>query len=130
MGLRSDDDTQLLRPNGAPGDWEPAKDKRLTAWEAVHHLIRVLEAGGEGAAAKLAAALGTQAETARELAYRLYTVCERKSARPRRCRTTALCRAGPRSCGWRTRADSNGSLRAACSPQMMSNDERQEETAG
>ncbi len=51
---------------------------RLTVWEMVHHLIRVLEAGGESAAAELAAKLDSQAETARELAYRLYTVCERK----------------------------------------------------
>ena len=53
-------------------------DPRLTAWEMVHHLIRALEAGGEAAAAALVAKLGTKAEIARELAYRLYTVCERK----------------------------------------------------
>jgi len=41
-------------------------------------LIRVLEAEGETAAAELAAALGSHAEVARELAYRLYTLCERK----------------------------------------------------
>ena len=34
--------------------------------------------GGEGAAAVLAAKLGAKAEIARELAYRLYTLCERK----------------------------------------------------
>jgi putative DNA methylase len=44
----------------------------------VHQLIRVLESGGEGAAAALVARLGSQAETARELCYRLYTLCERK----------------------------------------------------
>ena len=44
----------------------------------VHHLIRVLEAGGESAAAALVSKLGAKADTARELAYRLYTVCERK----------------------------------------------------
>jgi putative DNA methylase len=44
----------------------------------VHHLIRVLEAGGEGAAAELVKKLGSKAETARELCYRLYTICERK----------------------------------------------------
>ena len=44
----------------------------------VHQLIRVLEAGGESAAAALVAKLGSQAETARELCYRLYTLCERK----------------------------------------------------
>jgi putative DNA methylase len=44
----------------------------------VHHLIRVLGSGGETAAAELVAKLGAKAETARELAYRLYTLCERK----------------------------------------------------
>ncbi len=44
----------------------------------VHHLVRVLEASGESAAALLAAKLGANAETARELCYRLYTLCERK----------------------------------------------------
>ena len=44
----------------------------------VHHLIRILEAGGESAAADLAARLGAKAEAARELCYRLYTLCERK----------------------------------------------------
>jgi hypothetical protein len=36
-------------------------DKRLTVWEMVHQLIRVLEAGGEGAAAALVTKLGSQA---------------------------------------------------------------------
>jgi putative DNA methylase len=69
---------RLLKPAELPEDWDPATDTRLTAWETVHHLIRVLEAGGEGAAAGLVAKLGTKAETARELCYRLYTLCERK----------------------------------------------------
>lgn len=69
---------RLLRPEELPASWEPATDSRLTVWEAVHHLIRVLEKGGESAAADLAAKLGSRAETARELAYRLYTLCERK----------------------------------------------------
>jgi putative DNA methylase len=69
---------RLLRPGELPVDWNPATDPRLTAWEVVHQLIRVLEAGGESAAADLVAKLGSHAETARELAYRLYTLCERK----------------------------------------------------
>jgi putative DNA methylase len=69
---------QLLRPDELPEDWDPAKDKRLTAWEVVHQLIRALEGGGEGEAAALVAKLGSKAEIARELAYRLYTLCERK----------------------------------------------------
>ncbi len=69
---------RLLKPAELPSDWDPATDPRLTAWEVVHHLIRVLEARGEGAAAELLGKLGSRAEAARELAYRLYTVCERK----------------------------------------------------
>jgi len=69
---------RLLRPEELPADWDPATDPRLTAWEMVHHLIRALGSGGEGAAAALAAKLGAKAEMARELAYRLYTLCERK----------------------------------------------------
>jgi putative DNA methylase len=68
----------LLRPDELPADWDPTTDPRLTAWEMVHHLIRSFEAGGEAAAALLVAKLGAKAEVARELAYRLYTVCERK----------------------------------------------------
>jgi putative DNA methylase len=69
---------RLLRPDELSANWDPATDPRLTAWEMVHHLIRALEAGGEGAAAMLVAKLGSKAEIARELAYRLYTICERK----------------------------------------------------
>ena len=69
---------RLLRPSELPAEWDPATDPRLTHWEVVHHLIRVLEARGEGPAAELVTELGAAAEPARELAYRLYTVCERK----------------------------------------------------
>jgi putative DNA methylase len=69
---------RLLRPEELPADWDPATDPRLTAWEIVHHLIRALASGGEAAAAALVAKLGAKAEIARELAYRLYTLCERK----------------------------------------------------
>ena len=69
---------RLLKPDELPGDWNPATDPRLTAWETVHHLVHTLESGGESAAAELTASLGSTAETARELCYRLYTLCERK----------------------------------------------------
>jgi putative DNA methylase len=68
---------RLLEPTELPKNWDPSTDARFTHWEAVHHLIRVLEAGGESAAAPLVAKLGSSAETARELAYRLYTICDR-----------------------------------------------------
>jgi putative DNA methylase len=69
---------RLLKPAELPEDWDPTTDKRLTTWEMVHHLIRVLESSGESATATLAAKLGANAESARELCYRLYTICERK----------------------------------------------------
>lgn len=72
---------RLLRPEELPASWDPATDTRLTAWEVVHHLIRVLDpkkGSGEAGAATLVAKLGAKAEIARELAYRLYTLCERK----------------------------------------------------
>lgn len=69
---------RLLRPNELPHDWDPTTDLRLTHWEIVHHLIRALESGGESAAAEIVTKIGSKAETARELCYRLYTLCERK----------------------------------------------------
>jgi putative DNA methylase len=69
---------RLLKPSELPANWDPTTDPRLTAWEVVHRLIRALDTGGEGAAAALVAKIPSKAETARELAYRLYTVCERK----------------------------------------------------
>jgi putative DNA methylase len=69
---------RLLRPEELPDDWDPTTDSRLTGWETVHQLVRALSGGGESAAAALVTRLRTKAETARELAYRLYTLCERK----------------------------------------------------
>jgi putative DNA methylase len=69
---------RLLKPIELPVDWDPVTDPRLTAWEMVHHLIRAIDTGGEAAAAALVAKLGNKAEVARELSYRLYTLCERK----------------------------------------------------
>jgi putative DNA methylase len=86
---------RLLRPDELPETWDPATDSRLTVWEMVHHLIRVLEAGGESAAAALAAKLGARAEVARELAYRLYTVSERKRRAQEALRYNALVQSWP-----------------------------------
>jgi putative DNA methylase len=73
---------RLLRPDELPDRWDPSTDTRLTGWETVHQLVRALGSGGESAAAALVSKLGTKAETARELAYRLYTLCERKKRAP------------------------------------------------
>jgi putative DNA methylase len=68
---------RLLRPEELSDDWDPADDSRTSAWEIVHHLVHAL-ADGESAAAGLVAKLGRKAEIARELAYRLYNMCNSK----------------------------------------------------
>ena len=68
---------RLLRPNELPEEWELQKERRFTIWEATHHLVRVLDQG-EPAAAELMVKLGANAEPARELAYRLFSICDRK----------------------------------------------------
>ncbi len=70
---------RLLRPDELPGDWDPETDARRTVWEMVHHLIRVHNQSGEPGAAVLLAKLPAEAESARELAYRLYRICEQKN---------------------------------------------------
>jgi putative DNA methylase len=70
---------RLLKRDELLQDWDPAKDKRFTAWEATQYLIRALDQQGEqGAAALLRKLGGGHGETARDLAYRLYNICERK----------------------------------------------------
>jgi putative DNA methylase len=68
---------RLLKWAEYPSDWDPNADARLPVWEALHQLIRALKQGGESASGVLLAALGGKAEAVRQLAYRLYTLCER-----------------------------------------------------
>ena len=70
---------RILRRDEMAADWDPTKDKRLTIWEVTQHLIKVLvDKGSEEAAADLLGKVGALGETARDLAYRLYTICDRK----------------------------------------------------
>jgi putative DNA methylase len=69
---------RLVNRGELPDHWTPAADKRLTVWEVTQHLIRRLDQQGEIGAAKLIGQLGGIAEVARDLAYRLYSTCERK----------------------------------------------------
>jgi len=70
---------RLLPREELDPDWDPAKDRRLTIWEVTQHLIRTLKDGGEMAAAGLLARVGSGiGETARELAYRLFSISDRK----------------------------------------------------
>jgi putative DNA methylase len=69
---------RLLRREELPEAWDPSSDARLTVWEVTQHLIRSLDQKGEMETANLKAKIGGMAEIARDLAYRLYTLCERK----------------------------------------------------
>lgn len=73
-------DVRLLRPDELPASWDPVTDKRLTVWEMTHHLLRVYhhEKAGDDAAAELLRKLGANGEIARDLAYRLFSLCEKK----------------------------------------------------
>lgn len=69
---------RLLHRDELPANWDPVQDKRITTWETTHHLIRALDKGSEKEAASLLVRLGSHGEAARDLAYRLYNICERK----------------------------------------------------
>jgi putative DNA methylase len=69
---------RLLDRTELADGWNPSLDTRLTVWEVAQHLIRALESGGENEAADLLRRIGGLGETARELSYRLYVICERK----------------------------------------------------
>jgi putative DNA methylase len=59
--------------------WDPQQDKRPTVWEATHHLIKRLNSHGETGSAMLMTKMPPDmAAEARNLAYRLYSICERK----------------------------------------------------
>jgi putative DNA methylase len=68
---------RLLKWAEYPIDWNPKADTRLPVWEALHQIIRAFRQGGDSASGALLAAIGGKAEAVRQLAYRLYTLCER-----------------------------------------------------
>ncbi len=71
---------RLLKPEEYPDheQWHPATNARLTAWEVMQRAIYGLDKHGYDGAGKVLGRVGDLAEVVRELAYRLYTICERK----------------------------------------------------
>ena len=69
---------RLLKWKEYPADWNPSLDTRLPVWEALHQLIRAYSSKGDAGAGKVLKACAGKAEASRQLAYRLYTLCERK----------------------------------------------------
>jgi putative DNA methylase len=83
---------RLLRLDELPDSWDPSSDKRLTNWEMTHHLLRVYvhDEAGDVATATLLRKLGSRGEIARELAYRLYDICEKRKRSQEAQRYNAL----------------------------------------
>lgn len=69
---------RLLKIPEYPTSWDPSGDANMPVWEALHHLIKALSERGVEAAGGLAAKMPDRVDTVRQLAYRLYTFCERK----------------------------------------------------
>lgn len=69
---------RLFKPLEYPNGWDPKEDNNTPVWEALHQMIRELRAQGEAAAGALLAGMPQRADPIRNLAYRLYTLCERK----------------------------------------------------
>lgn len=69
---------RLFKPPEYPESWNPESDNNTPVWEALHQMIRALQLEGESASGVLLAGMPQRAEPIRNLAYRLYTLCERK----------------------------------------------------
>jgi len=69
---------RLLERSELAPIWDPVEDRHRTDWEATQYLIRALDSS-EADAASLLARLGRGlGERARQLAYLLYEICERR----------------------------------------------------
>jgi putative DNA methylase len=70
---------RLLRRAELAEDWDPTTDERVPVWEVTQQLVKALwDDGSESGAADLVRRLGGLGEAARDLAYRLYAICERR----------------------------------------------------
>ena len=70
---------RLLRRAELAADWDPTTDERMPVWEVTQQLVKALwDDGSESGAADLVRRLGGLGEAARDLAYRLYAICERR----------------------------------------------------
>lgn len=72
---------RLLKSSEYPTGWNAKDDNRTPVWEALHQLIRALQTEGESSAGVLLAGMPERGEPIRNLAYRLFTLCERKTWR-------------------------------------------------
>jgi len=69
---------RLLKVSEYQANWNPSEDKNIQIWKACHYLNYALQNTSESRAGTLLAAMPDKTESIRQLAYHLYTLCERK----------------------------------------------------
>ena len=70
---------RLRRRDELDADWDPETDRRLTVWECLQHLVRMLDDSGETAAGELLGRVDSaKRQDAKDLAYCLYDICSTK----------------------------------------------------
>lgn len=69
---------RLLNWSEYEENWHPKTDSRISHWEMLHQLIKSLNTNGEHEAGKILSIIHESSDVLRILAYRLYTICERK----------------------------------------------------
>ena len=73
-----DGKVRLVERSELADGWDPVADTRLTVWETTQYLIRALDSSESDAAALLTRMGGGIGERARQLAYLLYGLCDRR----------------------------------------------------
>lgn len=73
-----DGNVRLVERGELIEEWDPATDRRFTVWEATQYLIRALDSSETEAAALLARLGAGVGDRARQLAYLLYGICDKK----------------------------------------------------
>ncbi len=69
---------RLLSRDELAVTWNPKEQRHLTVWELMQRMIHAQDKKGDTASGDILRRGGEKAAIARDLAYRLYTVCERK----------------------------------------------------
>ena len=69
---------RLLRFTEYPDNWDPETDSRLPVWEALHHLVKAHQEGGDAKAGRLFSQIERMSQSINLLATRLYQICEQK----------------------------------------------------
>jgi len=69
---------RLLKRSELPEDWIPLADSSLSVWKSTNYLVRAHQEHGDNAVADILKRIGSWGDATRNLAYRLYTICEHK----------------------------------------------------